>query len=134
MANEVLCNPPGRGLGPLPTTSTGYPNVDAFAGRATPASPQEPAFRAHHPPARSGERMRSGLSATLTSEFGEVAYVQRDGPGTTCWRTATSSGCDQHLNPIPWLVVGLVLVAAVLAQTRHADSDRWRRRSDRTSP
>jgi endoglucanase len=29
--NEVLCNPPGRGLGPLPTFNTGYPNVDAFA-------------------------------------------------------------------------------------------------------
>ena len=29
--NEVLCNPPGRGLGPLPTAATGYPNVDAFA-------------------------------------------------------------------------------------------------------
>lgn len=29
--NEVLCNPPGRGLGPKPTTATGYPNVDAFA-------------------------------------------------------------------------------------------------------
>ena len=29
--NEVLCNPAGRGLGPKPTTSTGYKNVDAFA-------------------------------------------------------------------------------------------------------
>jgi endoglucanase len=29
--NEVLCNPPGRGLGPKPTTDTGYPAVDAFA-------------------------------------------------------------------------------------------------------
>jgi endoglucanase len=28
--NEVLCNPAGRGLGPKPTTYTGYPNVDAF--------------------------------------------------------------------------------------------------------
>jgi endoglucanase len=34
--NEVLCNPPGRGLGPLPTTHTGYPNVDAFAWIANP--------------------------------------------------------------------------------------------------
>jgi hypothetical protein len=41
-----------------------------------------------------------------------VAWVQRDGPGTTCWRTATASGCDQHLNPLPWLVLGIVLVAA----------------------
>jgi endoglucanase len=29
--NEVLCNPPGRGLGPKPTTDTGFRNVDAFA-------------------------------------------------------------------------------------------------------
>jgi endoglucanase len=34
--NEVLCNPPGRGLGPLPTATTGYPNVDAFAWIAIP--------------------------------------------------------------------------------------------------
>ena len=34
--NEVLCNPPGRGLGPLPTATTGYPNVDAFAWIADP--------------------------------------------------------------------------------------------------
>jgi endoglucanase len=33
---EVLCNPPGRGLGPLPTTSTGYHNVDAFAWMSRP--------------------------------------------------------------------------------------------------
>ncbi len=29
--NEVLCNPPGRGLGPKPTSNTGYRWVDAFA-------------------------------------------------------------------------------------------------------
>jgi endoglucanase len=34
--NEVLCNPPGRGLGPLPTASTGYPNVDMFAWTSNP--------------------------------------------------------------------------------------------------
>jgi len=37
-----------------------------------------------------------------------IAYLQRQGPGTTCWHTATAGGCDQHLNPIPWLVVGLI--------------------------
>jgi len=41
-----------------------------------------------------------------------VAWVQRDGPGTTCWHTGTASGCDQHLNPLPWLVFGIVLVIA----------------------
>ena len=43
-----------------------------------------------------------------------VAWLQRDGPGTTCWHTATASGCDQHLNPLPWLVAGAALVAAGL--------------------
>ena len=41
-----------------------------------------------------------------------VAWLQRDGPGTTCWHTATASGCDQYLNPLPWLVAGAVLVVA----------------------
>jgi 4-amino-4-deoxy-L-arabinose transferase-like glycosyltransferase len=48
-----------------------------------------------------------------------VAFVQRDGPGTTCWHTAVANGCDQHLNPIPWLVSGIVLViGSVIAQAR----------------
>ena len=48
-----------------------------------------------------------------------VAYVQRQGPGTTCWHTASSAGCDQHLNPLPWLVVGITLVlTGLIAQTR----------------
>ncbi len=34
--NEVLCNPPGRGLGPRPTTNTGYLNVDAFEWTTNP--------------------------------------------------------------------------------------------------
>jgi len=34
--NEVLCNPPNRGLGPKPTANTGYPNVDAFAWIGNP--------------------------------------------------------------------------------------------------
>jgi hypothetical protein len=41
-----------------------------------------------------------------------VAWAQRDGPGTTCWHTATASGCDQHLNPLPWLVLGILFVLA----------------------
>jgi endoglucanase len=34
--NEVLCNPPGRGLGPRATTATGYDAVDAFAWTTNP--------------------------------------------------------------------------------------------------
>jgi endoglucanase len=33
---EVLCNPPGRGLGPLPTANTAYRNVDMFAWTSNP--------------------------------------------------------------------------------------------------
>jgi hypothetical protein len=58
----------------------------------------------------------AGLSLLL------VAYVQREGPGTICYRTATARGCDQRLSPLPWLVVGVVLVlAGLLAQTDDAD-------------
>ena len=45
-----------------------------------------------------------------------VAYVQRDGPGTTC--TSLPHGgqqCDEHLNPLPWLVLGILLVVAGVA-------------------
>jgi endoglucanase len=34
--NEVLCNPPGRGLGPQPTSNPGYAWVDAFAWISNP--------------------------------------------------------------------------------------------------
>jgi endoglucanase len=34
--NEVLCNPAGRGLGPLPSTATGFSTVDAFAWTSNP--------------------------------------------------------------------------------------------------
>jgi hypothetical protein len=50
-----------------------------------------------------------------------IAYVQRQGPGTTCYTTATGGGCDEHLNPLPWLVIGLVLfVAGVVLHARRS--------------
>jgi hypothetical protein len=48
-----------------------------------------------------------------------VAWVQRAGPGTTCWQTQTASGCDQHLNPLPWLVAGVVLFVSGVAAHAH---------------
>jgi hypothetical protein len=39
-----------------------------------------------------------------------VAYVQRRGPGTISWHTATASGSDQYLDPRPWLAAGIALV------------------------
>ena len=48
-----------------------------------------------------------------------VAWIQRAGPGTTCWETGTASGCDHHLNPIPWLVIGLTaLIGRIVGQLR----------------
>lgn len=65
-----------------------------------------------------------GLLTGVGLVFLFVAYVQREGPGTTCWHTATASGCDQHLDPRPWLAVGAafvfvgVTVHAVLGRRR----------------
>ena len=43
-----------------------------------------------------------------------VAYLQREGPGFTCWQKENSSGCDSHLDPRPWLIAGILFVAAGL--------------------
>ncbi len=40
--NEDLCNPPGRGAGPLPTTHTGLPRVDAFLWTSVPGNSSGP--------------------------------------------------------------------------------------------
>jgi hypothetical protein len=55
---------------------------------------------------------RFGVLTGIGSLALAVAYLQRGGPGTTCWRTAAASGCDNHLDPRPWFVVGVVLVLA----------------------
>ncbi len=36
--NEVLCNPPGRGLGPQPTTNTGFQHADAWMWTSVPGN------------------------------------------------------------------------------------------------
>lgn len=45
-----------------------------------------------------------------------VAYDNRKGPGTVCHTIDRTMGtqCDQLLDPRPWLVAGIVLVAAGL--------------------
>jgi hypothetical protein len=69
-----------------------------------------------------GDRHRGSASGFVTGAGVPllwVAYVQRQGPGTICWHTASSAGCDQHLDPLPWLIVGVTLVlAGLIAQTR----------------
>jgi hypothetical protein len=29
-----------------------------------------------------------------------------------CWRNGTAGGCDEYLDPRPWLAIGIVLVLA----------------------
>jgi hypothetical protein len=55
---------------------------------------------------RSWFGVMTGVGVTLLY----IAYVQRRGPGTTCWQTARAAGCDEHLNPWPWLIAGAALV------------------------
>ncbi len=63
--NEVLCNPPGRGLGPL-STNTGYQWADAFlwfsnpGGSGGPCRPGAPA-RAHYWPAYAVMLVRNAI-------------------------------------------------------------------------
>jgi hypothetical protein len=70
-----------------------------------------------------------GLLTGAGLPFLLVAYLNREGPGTTCWHTATASGCDDHLDPLPWLAVGLVLVVGgivghvLLTRAAHERSD-----------
>ena len=67
-------------------------------------------FLARRRPMRGAFGLVTGAGAMLLV----IAYLQRQGPGTTCTRTATTVACDQHLNPLPWLVLGLALFAAGL--------------------
>ncbi len=60
---------------------------------------------------------RSSLGAVTGAgvPFLIVAYLQRKGPGTVCWQRGTASGCDEYLDPRPWLAIGLALVVAGIA-------------------
>jgi len=39
-----------------------------------------------------------------------VAWLNREGPGTTCWEHGKSMGCGEHLNPLPWLLLGVAFI------------------------
>ena len=68
-----------------------------------------------------GRSSASGLVTGAGLPLLWVAYLQRQGPGTTCWHTGSGAGCDQHLNPLPWLIIGTALVlGGLIAQTRHS--------------
>jgi hypothetical protein len=70
---------------------------------------------------RTARRSTAGVLAGAGLVFLFVAYQQRKGPGVTCWRTGAAGGCDQYLNPIAWLAIGLLLViGSVLLHKRRA--------------
>jgi hypothetical protein len=72
-----------------------------------------------------------GAVSGASMPFLYVAYMNRSGPGESCWGTATAGGCDQLLNPLPWLVTGVVLLVAgfvICAAAQGAE----RRRSPRS--
>ena len=64
---------------------------------------------------RHADRSALGILAGIGLLSLYVAYVQRKGPGTVYWHTSTASGADQYLDPRPWLVAGIVLVAVGVA-------------------
>jgi len=61
---------------------------------------------------RSSTRSRAGVVAGLGLPVLWVAWLNRDGPGTICHSTATGQTCGDQYNPLPWVVIGLLLVAA----------------------
>jgi hypothetical protein len=81
-----------------------------------------PAFGLGALVARAGDRRCRGLGGVITGAglpLLWVAYVQRQGPGTTCSHTGSGAGCDQHLDPRPWLIIGVALVlAGLIVQSR----------------
>jgi hypothetical protein len=64
------------------------------------------------PPTR---RSGFGLAAGAALPLLWVAWNNRVGPGWACTSTPTSTSCDQLYDPVPWLVVGLILIVAGIA-------------------
>jgi endoglucanase len=67
---RAWCNPPGRALGPPPSTQTGEPRCDAFLWLPPPANPTVAATVAR-PRARGGRSARSSLPATSAGDRGK---------------------------------------------------------------
>jgi hypothetical protein len=61
------------------------------------------------------DRAALGLLTGAGLPFLWVAYLNRGGPGTTCWAHGATSGCGEQLDPLPWLAIGLALVTAGVA-------------------
>ena len=83
VGNELLCNPAGRGLGPL-STQTGYTYVDAFlwftnpggsAGQGTGCGKGAPATAVFWPKYAAGLAQRANFNIT-----GPKEHLLHDGP------------------------------------------------------
>lgn len=68
---------------------------------------------------RGREQGIPGLFSGLGFGSLAVAYVNRDGPGDVCTKTQGGDACVQDFNPLPWLVIGLVLLIAGFAWFAH---------------
>ena len=64
---------------------------------------------------RSSRQGLPGLVAGLGAPLVYVAYLNRAGPGNVCTAVVRGASCMQEFDPLPWLIVGLALVAAGVA-------------------
>ena len=66
-------------------------------------------------------RSAFGLLTGAGALFLFVAYLNRQGAATTCYQHGAVSGCDSHLNPLPWLLVGIAMVVGgIIAHARRS--------------
>jgi hypothetical protein len=61
------------------------------------------------------DRSAFGILVGMGSVSLYVAHMQRKGPGTVSWHTATASGSSTYMDPRPWLVVDVLLVVIGVA-------------------
>jgi endoglucanase len=67
---EDLCNPPGSGLGPQPTTVTGFPLVDAFEWTAEPGNSSGHCHPGDPDSGTFGVNLALGLAANANGQLG----------------------------------------------------------------
>jgi hypothetical protein len=67
---EDLCNPPGRGIGPRPTTHTGFSHADAFAWTGTPGRSGGSCHPGDPPPGIFGVGLALDLARRANAQLG----------------------------------------------------------------
>ena len=72
-----------------------------------------------------GKLSETEVAQNLTSQStNSTSFVNVIGSGVSFIQGGTSAGCDEHLNPLPWLVLGLALVVGGIAAHRLHDRRR----------